>query len=207
MNKPGSKGEHDLQKKLNTEKRALAFYNSQFLNHLNPEMCQFIAEREMVFISTSDSEGQCDASFRAGHAGFVATLDEKTLLYPEYRGNGVLASMGNISENPHIGMLFIDFYQSSLGLHVNGKAEILSSEEFDADPGLSGKITFPPKNSGARKPVAWIKVKVDEAYIHCSKHIPLMQKMDKTIHWETDDEKLKGGDFFNAKNRTKQNSK
>jgi len=41
---------------------------------------------------------------------------------------------------------------------------------------------------------------VEEAYIHCSKHIPLMQKRDKTIHWGTDDEKLKGGDFFNAKN-------
>jgi uncharacterized protein len=207
MNKPGSKGEHDLQKKLNTEKRALAFYNSQFLNHLNPEMSQFIAEQEMVFISTSDSEGQCDASFRAGPAGFVATLDEKTLLFPEYRGNGVLASMGNISENPHIGMLFVDFYQSSIGLHVNGKAGILSSEEFEADPDLSGKITLPPENSGARKPVAWIRVEVDEAYIHCSKHIPLMQKMDKTIPWETDDEKLKGGDFFNAKNRTEQDNK
>ncbi|HIE80257.1 MAG TPA: pyridoxamine 5-phosphate oxidase, partial [Nitrospinaceae bacterium] len=42
--------------------------------------------------------------------------------------------------------------------------------------------------------------RVEEAYIHCSKHIPLMQKRDKKIHWGTDDEKLKGGDFFNAKN-------
>ncbi len=207
MKKPGSKGEHDLQKKLKTEKRALAFYNSQLLNHLNPEMCQFIAEQEMVFISTSDSEGACDASFRAGHAGFVAILNEKTLLFPEYRGNGVLASMGNISENPNIGMLFVDFYQNSIGLHVNGKAEILSNEELEADPDLSGKIKLSPKNSGARKPVAWIRVEVVEAYIHCSKHIPLMQKMDKTIHWETDDEKLKGSDFFNAKNRTEPDRK
>ena len=118
-----------------------------------------------------------------------------------------MASMGNISENPHIGMLFVDFYQSSIGLHVNGKAEILSSEELEADPDLSGKIKPPSKNSGARKPVSWIKVEVEEAYIHCSKHIPLMQKMDKTIHWETDDENLKGGDFFNTQNRTEQDSK
>jgi predicted pyridoxine 5'-phosphate oxidase superfamily flavin-nucleotide-binding protein len=207
MKNPGSKGEHELQKKLHTEKRALAFYSSQLINHLNPEMCQLIAEQEMVFISTSDLEGNCDASFRAGHAGFVAIINKKTLLFPEYRGNGVMASMGNISENPHIGMLFVDFYQSSIGLHVNGKAEILSIEELEADPDLSGKIKPPPKNSGARNPVSWIRVEVEEAYIHCSKHIPLMQKMDKTIHWETDDEKLKGGDFFNAKNRTEQDSK
>ncbi len=108
--------------------------------------------------------------------------------------------MGNISENPHIGMVFIDFYQSSIGLHVNGKAEIFSNEDLESDPAPSGKIKMALKTSGPRKPISWIKVQVEEAYIHCSKHIPLMQKLDKTIHWGTDDEKLKGGDFFNAKN-------
>ena len=156
--------------------------------------------QEFVFISTADSKGECDASFRAGHAGFVEVLDEKTLIFPEYRGNGILASMGNISENPHIGMVFIDFYQSSIGLHVNGKAEIFSNEDLESDPAPSGKIKMALKTSGPRKPISWIKVQVEEAYIHCSKHIPLMQKLDKTIHWGTDDEKLKGGDFFNAKN-------
>ena len=203
MKKPGSKGEHNLQKKFGTEKRALAFYNSQLLNHLNPEMQQFISEQEMVFISTSDAKGECDASFRAGDNGFVIVLDKKTLLFPEYRGNGVLASMGNISENPHIGMFFIDFYQNSIGLHVNGKAGILSNEELTADLDLSRKIKMSSKKLGSRKPISWIKVDVEEAYIHCSKHIPLMKKIDKIIHWETDDEKLKGGDFFNTQNRTK----
>ena len=205
MKKPGSKGEHNLQKEFETEKRALAFYNSQLLNHLNPKMQQFISEQEMVFISTSDAKGECDASFRAGDTGFVIVLDKKTLLFPEYRGNGVLASMGNISENPHIGMFFIDFYQNSIGLHVNGKAGILSNEDLRADIDLSRKMSS--KKLGARKPISWIKVDVEEAYIHCSKHIPLMKKIDKIIHWETDDEKLKGGDFFNTQNRTKPASK
>ena len=203
MKKPGSKGEHNLQKKFETEKRALAFYNLQLLNNLNAEMQQFVSEQEMVFISTSDAKGECDASFRAGDNGFVIVLDKKTLLFPEYRGNGVLASMGNISENPHIGMFFIDFYQNSIGLHVNGKAEILSNEELTADLDLSRKIKMSSKKLGSRKPISWIKVDVEEAYIHCSKHIPLMKKIDKIIHWETDDEKLKGGDFFNTQNRTK----
>ena len=200
MKKPGSKGEHNLQKEFQTEKRALAFYQNQLLNHLNPEMCRFIMGQEFVFIATADANGECDASFRAGHAGFVEVLDEKTLIFPEYRGNGILASMGNISENPHIGMVFIDFYQSSIGLHVNGKAEIFSNEDLESDPALSGKIKMALKTSGPRKPISWIKVRVEEAYIHCSKHVPRMQKRDKKIHWGTDDEKLKGGDFFNAKN-------
>ena len=200
MKKPGSKGEHNLQKEFQTEKRALAFYQNQLLNHLNPEMCRFIMGQEFVFISTADANGECDASFRAGHAGFVEVLDEKTLIFPEYRGNGVLASLGNIAENPHIGMVFIDFYRTSIGLQVSGRAEIVSNEDLESAPDLSGKIKLVLKNSGPKKPAAWIKVRVEEAYIHCSKHIPLMQKRDKTIHWGTDDEKLKGGDFFNAKN-------
>jgi uncharacterized protein len=204
MKRPGSKGEHKLQKKFKTEKSASAFYNTQLRNTLNPEMSQFISKQEFVFISTADSKGECDASFRAGHAGFVKVLDEKTLIFPEYKGNGVLASMGNIAENPHIGMVFIDFYQSSIGLHVNGKAEIFSSVKLEVYPDPSRKIKVEVKKSAARKPISWIKVEVEEAYIHCSKHIPLMEKRDKKIHWGTDDAKLKGGDFFNAKNRDSQ---
>jgi len=48
MKKPGSKGEHNLQKEFQTEKRALAFYQNQLLNHLNPEMCRFIMGQEFV---------------------------------------------------------------------------------------------------------------------------------------------------------------
>ena len=59
MKKPGSKGEHNLQKEFKTEKRASAFYNTQLLHHLNPEMCRFILEQEMVFISTADANGEC----------------------------------------------------------------------------------------------------------------------------------------------------
>jgi uncharacterized protein len=201
MRKPGSKGEHYLQKKLNTEKRASLFYKTQLLNNLNSEMCEFIAKQEFVFISTADSNGECDASFRSGHAGFVSVLNENMLIFPEYRGNGVLASMGNISENPHIGMIFIDFYESSIGLHVNGKAEILSQEELEAETEYSEKISLALGQCGARKPVSWIRVVVEESYIHCSKHIPLMQKREKTIQLGSDEGKLKSDNFFNTKNR------
>src|SRR5271167_4836156 len=64
------------------------------------------------------------------HWWFVRVLDRTTLLYPEYRGNGVLASLGNISENPHIGLIFIDFFEATIGLHVNGKARIVDNNEL-----------------------------------------------------------------------------
>ncbi|MFX4303409.1 pyridoxamine 5'-phosphate oxidase family protein [Alicyclobacillus tolerans] len=179
----GSNGEKELQKRYKSESRAQAFYDNQMLEHLNPEMIRFIAKQQMMFVSTADSQGNCDASFRAGEPGFVKVLDAKTLAYPEYRGNGVYASIGNILENPHIGLLFIDFFQDCIGLHVNGTAFI---EEEIAD------LNDP-------KAERWVKIKVEEAYIHCSKHIPLLKKLDKEIHWGTDNAEYKGGDYFKAK--------
>jgi len=199
MASPGSRGEHELQERFGTTKRALAFYNNQVLDYLNPLMQALVARQEMLFIATADAHGECDCSFRAGLPGFVHMLNEKTLLYPEYRGNGVVASLGNIAENPHIGMIFIDFFESTVGLHVNGTATIMENAAVMDRPDIPDEIRRDIAVEGGRKPERWVMVEVEEAYIHCSKHIPLLEKRDKTIHWGTDDVVCKGGDYFQAK--------
>jgi hypothetical protein len=125
----GSCGEHALQERYGTTKRAQSFYQRQVLDHMNDRMREFIARQEMVFVSTADAMGECDCSFRAGPGGFVQVIDEHALAYPEYRGNGVLASLGNITDNGHIGLLFIDFFTDIIGLHVNGKAALVENDE------------------------------------------------------------------------------
>ena len=197
MAESGSKGERELQKMHNTIKSASSFYNSQDLDYLNTEMQKFISEQEMVFLSTADAKGECDASFRAGPKSFIKVLDNHTLIFPEFKGNGVMASLGNIYENPQIGLMFIDFFSSSIGLHVNGKAEIITEKEASKFVNPIDKAKA--EKDGQHKTKLWIKIKVEEAYIHCSKHIPKLKKQDKIIHWGTDDEKLKGGDFFKTK--------
>ena len=192
----GSEGERILQKKVGSENKASAFYDKQMLDYLNPYMRKFILKQEMVFIATADSKGECDCSFRAGKQGFVRVLNEKTLLCPEYRGNGVMASMGNILENSHIGMTFIDFFETTIGLHVNGKAKIVENDELLADKTLDGVANSIQEEGTA--PERWILITVEEAYIHCSKHIPHLKKLDKKIHWGTNKETHKGGDFFKA---------
>ena len=199
MTEPGSSGEQQAQARFGTAARAAAFYEHQMLASLNQPMQQFIARMEMVYIATSDAKGNCDCSFRAGLPGFVQVLDEKTLAYPEYRGNGVLASVGNLLENPHIGMIFLDYYQTTVGLHVNGRAHVLDQEEAAALPNRSQGMTESAHSMGGRQPKAWIVISVEEAYIHCSKHVPLLQRLDKQIAWGTDDERLKGGNFFKVK--------
>jgi predicted pyridoxine 5'-phosphate oxidase superfamily flavin-nucleotide-binding protein len=193
---PGSDGEHQLQERWDSVDRANAFYGKQVLDHLNPAMREFLARQQMMFVSTADARGECDCSFRAGEPGFVTVLDERTLVYPELRGNGVYASLGNLAENPHIGLLFVDFFTDLVGLHVNGAASVVEHEELLADERATVPLLEMLTRQGGRRPERWVSVRVHEAYIHCSKHIPLLARLDKQVDWGTDDVKRKGGDYF-----------
>ena len=191
--RPGSDGEHRLQDAYGTRERAERFYNDQFRDRLLPRMVEFVHRMEMVFIATADAGGDCDASLRAGSPGFLRVLDDRTLAYPEYRGNGVLASLGNLSENPHIGLLMIDFVEDLIGLHVNGRAHVLDNDTFTTRyPGHG-------EQAEGRRVERWVVVDVVEAYIHCRKHIPRMQRLPQKRAWGTDDPARKGGDYFCAR--------
>jgi uncharacterized protein len=191
---PGSRGERQLQCAYGTEERAARFYADQVRDHLLPAMIDFVARMEMVFVATSDGRGECDASLRAGPPGFIQVLDERHLAYPEYRGNGVHASLGNITENPHVGLLMVDFVRDVIGLHVNGHARIVDDAELRAEyPGL------PEDPAPGRRAARWVVVTVTEAYIHCRKHIPRMAKVSEQRPWGTDDPASKGGDYFGAR--------
>ncbi len=181
---PGARGEHELQRHYGSQDRARRFYQQQVLDRLNDRMIEFIGRREMVWIATADGHGECDCSFRAGPPGFVQVLDAWTLRYPEYRGNGVMASLGNIQENPHLGMLFLDFERERIGLHINGTARVIKADD---------------RNGERPRVERWVEVRVQEAYIHCRKHLPrLVKVMGAERAWGTDDVRAKGGDYFGA---------
>jgi hypothetical protein len=167
-------------------------------DRLNPWMQKFIAEQEMAFIASADARGACDCSFRAGVKGFIRVVDERTVAYPEYRGNGVYASLGNVVESPHIGILFIDFFHHTIGLHVNGMAEIVSDEELLYRPNVPEGLRREVEATAGPQPRLWVLVTIEEAYVHCAKHIPRLAKLEKPIDWGTDDCNKKGGDYFHA---------
>jgi predicted pyridoxine 5'-phosphate oxidase superfamily flavin-nucleotide-binding protein len=193
---PGCAGEHLLQETYGTAERAERFYRDQVLDHLNPEMVAFVGRMEMAFVGTADAGGECDSSFRAGPPGFLHVLDSQRIAYPEYRGNGVLASLGNISENPHVAVLMIDFVRDLIGLHVNGRASIIDDAELRAE-----HPSLPDADERGRTPERWVVVHVEETYVHCRKHIPRMQPVSRERAWGTDDMKRKGGDYFNVRAR------
>jgi len=194
---PGSAGEHYLQKKYGTEDRANAFYNAQVLDYLAPMMQEFIVKQEFMFVSTSDSHGECDCTSKFGTPGFIRVINEKYIIYPERRGNGVFANLGNILENPHIGLLIIDFFKDTIGLHINGKARIIEHEDLmKYEENLPQSLLDEISLEGPKQPERWIMVEVEEAYVQCSKHIPLLKKEDKRIDWGTDSAAAKKADFF-----------
>jgi predicted pyridoxine 5'-phosphate oxidase superfamily flavin-nucleotide-binding protein len=159
-------GERRLQERFGTQDRAERFHAAQMLDHLNERMQAFVSAQGMMFLATSDARGNCDNTLRAGPAGFIVVLDEHRIAWPEYRGNGVMASRGNILENPHVGLLFVDVVDDVIGLHVNGRATLADDLESERDrDGAPG-----------RRPEHWVIAHVDEAYIHCGKHIPRLHR-------------------------------
>ena len=83
----------------------------------------FIARAPMFFLATADAEGHPDCSYKGGLPGFVRVVDDVTLAFPSYDGNGQFRSLGNLTVNPHVGMLFIDF-EATKRIRVNGVASI-----------------------------------------------------------------------------------
>src|SRR3954449_3196897 len=83
----------------------------------------FIEKRDMFFLATCDAEGQPTCSYKGGDPGFVKVLDERTLAFPNYDGNGMYLSMGNVLQHAPVGMLFIDFEKPNR-MRVDGNATV-----------------------------------------------------------------------------------
>jgi len=97
---------------------------AHFSNGLNPRQQQSIEEADTLFIATAHPHSGADASHRGGRPGFVCVESETRLLFPDYRGNNMYNTLGNIVSNPRTGLLFPDF-QAGSALQLSGNARIL----------------------------------------------------------------------------------
>ena len=84
----------------------------------------FIESAIYFFLSTADAEGRPDCSFKGGPAGFVRVTGPSELAFPDYDGNGMFKSLGNLLVNPNVGLLFIDLHERPRRLRVNGSATV-----------------------------------------------------------------------------------
>jgi hypothetical protein len=88
---------------------------------LTPELQAWITQADTFFLATANAEAGLDASHRGGLPGFVRVVDAHTLQWPDYAGNGMFQSLGNLALDPRAGLLFPDFATGNV-LQLTGRA-------------------------------------------------------------------------------------
>jgi hypothetical protein len=121
-------GQRRLQDRFDTRRLADRLDGRIVHDRITDSDRRFIERLDMFFLATADAEGRPNCSYKGGDPGFVRVLDEHSLVFPNWDGNGMYLSAGNLLTNPHVGMLFIDFERQNR-LRLNGIASI---DERDA---------------------------------------------------------------------------
>jgi len=125
-------GSRELQDRFDTRRLADRIEQRLVADHIGDGDKAFIESLDMFFLATTDEDGQPTCSYKGGEAGFVRVVDSVTLAFPNYDGNGMFLSMGNIAQNPRVGMLFIDF-ERQRRLRLSGAASISIDDPLLAD--------------------------------------------------------------------------
>jgi uncharacterized protein len=123
-------GHRELQRQFDSQRLADRLEQVTYRTRMTPDDRAFIESRDMFFLATADAAGRPNCSYKGGDPGFVRALDEVTIVFPHYDGNGMFLSAGNVFVNPHVGMLFMDF-ASPKRLRVNGECTIEPAESCD----------------------------------------------------------------------------
>jgi uncharacterized protein len=127
---------------------------------------ELIERCPMFFLATADAEGHPDCSYKGGLPGFVRVVDERTLAWPDYDGNGMFRSLGNLLVNPQVGLLFADF-ERPRRLRVNGTAAM-----SEHDPLLA-------ESPGAQ---LIVRVTAERIFPNCPRYIHRWQLIEHSVY-------------------------
>ena len=138
---------------------------------LDADAQAFINQQDHFFLTTVDADGFPTVSYKGGNSGFVQIVDETTLLFPCFDGNGMWLSMGNIADHPKIGMLFINTVEPHR-IRIQGNARLIRDPDVLArwkDVGLA------------------VEVSLTRTWINCPRYIHPMEKRGQSKHVPSDD--------------------
>jgi predicted pyridoxine 5'-phosphate oxidase superfamily flavin-nucleotide-binding protein len=116
-------GSRELQDRFDTRRLADRIEQRLVADRIGAEDKAFIESRDMFFLATSDAAGQPSCSYKGGEPGFVRVVDPGAIVFPNYDGNGMFLSMGNLACNRRVGLLFIDFLRPKR-LRISGEATV-----------------------------------------------------------------------------------
>jgi uncharacterized protein len=127
----------------------------------------FIESAIYFFLATADADGRPDCSFKGGAPGFVRVTGPSELAFPDYDGNGMFKSLGNLTVNPNVGLLFIDMHERPRRLRVNGTAKVWRDDAL-----LSSTI-------GAQ---LIVRVEARAIFPNCPRYIPKLTLVEPSMY-------------------------
>jgi uncharacterized protein len=159
-------GARELQARFDTRRLAERLEEVKVRDRISAEQREFIEAMDMFFLATADADGRPQCSYKGGEPGLVTVLDEQTVAFPNYDGNGMYLSAGNLRVNPHVGMLFIDFCgDPPRRLRLNGDARIEEQDPLTARyPGCQFVV----------------RVSVAEVFPNCPRYIHRMRLVQRS---------------------------
>lgn len=159
-------GEIAIQEKYNEKPwpdSVIRGLNNMFREEFDEWMTKFVETQSFFFIGTADDQGECDCNFRGtelDEAGnkiqSVKVTASDTLVFPDYPGNNIYSTLGNLAVNPNIGMIFINF-EKEIRLRVNGQTEIIETH-------AEWQKLWP-------KALRFVRVTVKHVYFNCPQRI------------------------------------
>lgn len=150
-----------MQAAFDTTKLADRVSDQIVLDKIPDEHQAFIESRDFFFLTTVDHRGYPTCSYKGGSVGFVKVLDDKTLAFPSLDGNGMYLSMGNITSNDKIGMLFIDF-ETPHRVRVHGKATVSRNDPLLAEFQEAELV---------------VRIAITEIFVNCPRYIHRYQRI------------------------------
>jgi hypothetical protein len=140
-------GNRILQDRFGSTKLADRLVERLWRDSFKDEDKAFIESVGFFFLATASAEGHPDCSFKGGPPGFVKVPSPDLLVFPDYDGNGMFKSLGNIEANPQVGMLFIAMGESPRRLRVNGRATVHIDDPMMRDmPGAQMLVRVVPEH-------------------------------------------------------------
>jgi predicted pyridoxine 5'-phosphate oxidase superfamily flavin-nucleotide-binding protein len=157
-------GNRQLQDEFDTRRLADRLQAGIIAPVISPPDAEFIEAQNMFFLATVDDKGQANCSYKGGNVGLVKVVDETTLAFPIYDGNGMFMSAGNVLVNGQVGLLFIDFNRQAR-VRVNGQASITSNDAL-LNHWEGAKVI--------------VRVKVRETFPNCPRYIHKMTQVEES---------------------------
>ena len=165
MSKEYTAGQRQVQTHADSTRLADQMAEKVVRDEISSDDKLFIEARDMFFLATIDADGRANCSYKGGEPGFVRVLDESTIAFPIYDGNGMFMTAGSIVDNGEVGLLFVDFDGQSR-MRLNGTATLHAEDELISEYPEAQYV---------------VRVTAREVFVNCPRYIHRLELVERSV--------------------------